>query len=203
MQAADLLRRFYETGAEEDYNAFHAATKDWTWQIAYQSIHPGTPNREMIADEVTNVILLRIHSMQSDQRWSPEISSLGSWLRTLVWNCVRDEFRRQTRRALRRNEYADEIAARDPEPHVTQYLAEQQAIEEREFVEKYRPPVQALLQTLSPYQQAVIRLRFFESQSFPKIGDALGVDHQKVRRDTYKTLAILRGHFPDDGGCAA
>jgi DNA-directed RNA polymerase specialized sigma24 family protein len=61
----------------------------------------------------------------------------------------------------------------------------------------------AEVHALPPICQAMLCLRFIEEKSYPEIGNLLGMNNQKVRRDTLKLVAALRRQFPDDGGCAA
>lgn len=196
---ADLLRHFYDTESTKDFDAFARAWEHWILRVAYRTIDRGTPNRELIAEEVKNEILQRLHEMSPKQRWSPEVGPLEKWLGTLVRNYVMDRFRSATRRRKRQQEYSDQFAGLHVEPHVEKYRAEQQRLEDREIL----PRVMAEVHALPPICQAMLCLRFIEEKSYPEIGNLLGMNNQKVRRDTLKLVAALRRQFPDDGGCAA
>lgn len=139
---------------------------------------PGEDAEDLVAD----VFLAALKGLQNfDHRGE---GSFAAWLFGIARNLVYSSYRGQvTRPRLDALDFEDELISKQAMPEETLMHAEQ--------VHRMR----ALIETLAPRQQEVIRLRFFAGLHNNEVAQLLNLDERTVAAYLYRGLQTLHHRF--------
>jgi RNA polymerase sigma-70 factor (ECF subfamily) len=138
-----------------------------------------------LAETVVQDSLLRAYNARDNFRGD---CSVGTWLRTIALNVMRDYQRRQKFQFWKKasltgvsvSDAAISLASRDPSPE-TRMLA-------REQVER----VELALKSLSERQRSVFIMRFLDEMELEEISVATGLPPPTVKTHLYRAIKAVR-----------
>ena len=173
--------------ARDDWKAFAALYRRHYGPVLRYCVH--RLFERAVAEDVTSEVFLRVvekfGSFHGDER------DFRNWLYTIATNAVNAWLRASRRRARLLRETADEIAARDvdcPPP-------------ESDPDERLPRLKQAML-SLTPRDQALIALRYFEDMKWADIAAVLGGRPAGLRKQACRVLVRLRRAMATEGDTA-
>lgn len=169
---AELLQRYARDRDEAAFAELVRARIDLVHSAAARRVG-GDPH---LTKEITQEVFLSLARHAGQLARHPV---LAAWLHTCTRNAAAYVLRRELRRARRQQEVQ---AMQDPDP--TENIAR--------IWESVRPELDAALDELAESDRQALVLRFFENESYPALGQRLGLREEAARMRVGRALEKLR-----------
>jgi RNA polymerase sigma-70 factor (ECF subfamily) len=131
------------------------------------------------ANDLVQQTFLHLHRARNDFRQG---ALLKPWLFTIGMNCLREQFRRKTRK--KESPLEEEIEAK--------LVAEYETLEDRQEAKLRQERVRAALLVLPDNQREVIEMHWFQGRPFEEIAKMLGASLSAVKVRAHRGYTRLR-----------
>jgi RNA polymerase sigma-70 factor, ECF subfamily len=170
-----------------DVNALGALLEAYwapLWQQAALQIDDGLRSKQAASDVVQETLIeAQLHI--SEFRGSSPLE-FQAWLRAMLANNIRDTWRRYSGTLKRNCKLEVPVNSKDDEGRLK--VASNKSLLDEFLQQEKLDAVRKTLDQLPEHYREVIRMRHWDSMTFPAIGDALGKPPDTVRQLWYRAI---------------
>jgi RNA polymerase sigma factor (sigma-70 family) len=190
------LSKFYESGAQEDFEAFVLDAESWIFKKARNLIRGPIAGKFELAEDVTWMVLRKVEGSRCSKPWISEKGSLAGWLYRMIRNLVSSYLRVKVNRFLPCSDFRYEYEnGKTDSPE--QRLVDHRSASPEDLLLKAERLTEALglVNQLPAVTQRVLALYFGEGLTYREIANELGSNPSTV----YRQVSLARTKLSDLG----